>query len=52
MNIFKNVVAAWAVVIIVGGLMITPGGIVPIVTLGWISVVVGIAGVAVNLLRR
>lgn len=46
---------AWAWVIIIGGIMITPGGINPIVTnpvlaqiLGAIAVVLGIAAIAVN----
>ncbi len=46
---------AWAWVIIIGGIMITPGGINPIVTnpalaqiLGAIAVVLGITAIAVN----
>lgn len=41
---------AWAWIIIIGGLMITPGGIVPIVTstLGVISIAIGIAGLVVE----
>ena len=52
MNIFSNIVFAWAYVIIVGGIMIIPEGPVPIVTVGIVSVVVGAVGLIANMRNR
>lgn len=40
----------WAFVILVGGLMITPGGIIPIVTNPAVSVVVGVISIALGVI--
>ena len=42
-------VLAWAFCIIVGGLMITPGGITPIVTNPAVRIIVGVVGVLLGI---
>ncbi|MGQ0794545.1 MAG: hypothetical protein ACT4NX_10760 [Deltaproteobacteria bacterium] len=47
-SIFQSLTLAWAFVVIIGGLMITPDGIVPIVTNPALKLIVGILSIAIG----